>query len=107
MNPYNLSPSAWAIISLLEKEGALSSSEIISQMDCAARTVRYALKSLLSKNLVKKKSLIHDMRYTKYSLSSNGAQLARIYYKYASSIPISKAKSSQDLSRQIDTRRTR
>ncbi|MFX1251092.1 MAG: MarR family transcriptional regulator [Promethearchaeota archaeon] len=107
MDPLNLSPSAWAILSLLEKEGPLSSSEIISQMDCAARTVRYALKSLLNKNLVNKKSLIYDMRYTKYSLSLNGAQLARVYYKYAGSIPISKAKSSQDFSRRIDTQQTR
>ncbi|MFX0062309.1 MAG: winged helix-turn-helix transcriptional regulator [Candidatus Hermodarchaeota archaeon] len=107
MDSYDLSPSAQAILSLLEKKGDLSSSQIISQMEFSARTVRYALKSLLNKNLVKKKSLIYDMRYTKYSLSSNGAQLARTYYKYVGSIPISKTKSIQDLSRQNNTQQSR
>lgn len=92
MDSYKLSSSAQAILFLLQQEGDLTSSEIIKQMDFAARTIRYALKNLLSSNLVEKKSLLDDMRYTKYSLSPTGAELTRQYYRYSSSIPISKAR---------------
>ncbi|MFX0066858.1 MAG: winged helix DNA-binding protein [Candidatus Hermodarchaeota archaeon] len=104
MDSYNLSPSARAILALLQKEGDLTSSEIIKNMDFAARTIRYALKGLLRNNLVEKKYLLSDMRYTQYSLSPTGVQLARDYYKYAGSIPISKIKDSKAVTSHLDPR---
>ncbi len=64
-----LPPSIEQVITVLEKEGPLSSSEIIKKVNFSTRTVRYALKHLLDYEIVEKQPNLLDMRRTYYKLS--------------------------------------
>lgn len=62
----NLSPSSKAVLTLLVSTGPLTPTEIVQSVGFASRTVRYALKDLLARDLVDKKPFLPDMRRTVY-----------------------------------------
>ncbi|MFW9914645.1 MAG: MarR family transcriptional regulator [Candidatus Thorarchaeota archaeon] len=62
----NLSPSSKAVLTLLASAGPLTPTEIVQSVGFASRTVRYALKDLLARDLVDKKPYLPDMRRTIY-----------------------------------------
>ena len=65
-----LSPSSKAVLNLLLDSGPLTPTEIVDNVGFASRTVRYALKDLLARELVDKKPFLPDMRRTLYQIKS-------------------------------------
>ncbi|MFQ6123350.1 MAG: helix-turn-helix domain-containing protein [Candidatus Heimdallarchaeota archaeon] len=62
-----LPPSAREIYQILAaEEKGLTTKEVLNRVDYASRTVRYALKRLLSVGLVRKIPYLLDMRQSKY-----------------------------------------
>ncbi|MHA1711859.1 MAG: MarR family transcriptional regulator [Candidatus Freyarchaeota archaeon] len=61
-----LPPSALEVINILRKEGPLTPKELFEKTTFAPRTVRYALKILLDRKLVKKVPNLNDLRQNKY-----------------------------------------
>ena len=68
LNVKSLSPSSRAVFSLLISSGPMTPTDIVDSVGFASRTVRYALKDLLSRDLVAKKPFLHDMRRTVYQV---------------------------------------
>ncbi len=66
-----LSPSAQEIYNILINinEGPLTTKEVLGRVKYASRTVRYALKRLISLGLVRKIPYLLDMRQSKYLIS--------------------------------------
>ncbi len=64
-----LSPSALEIYNILINEGPLTTKEVLGRVKYASRTVRYALKRLISLGLVRKIPYLLDMRQSKYLIS--------------------------------------
>ncbi len=62
----DLPPSAKLVFKVLEYEGALTTREIIAKTNLPARTVSYALKTLINKGLVIKRSHARDARKSVY-----------------------------------------
>lgn len=60
--PTNLSPSCRAILELLSSLGPMTPTEITKMVSFSSRTVRQALKNLLSQDLVRKMSVLTDAR---------------------------------------------
>ncbi len=61
-----LPPSAREIYKILVDEGPMTTKEVLSRVNYASRTVRYALKKLISLGLVRKVPYLLDMRQSKY-----------------------------------------
>jgi len=62
-----LPPSAREIYQILaDEEKGLTTKEVLNRVDYASRTVRYALKRLLTMGLVRKIPYLLDMRQSKY-----------------------------------------
>lgn len=62
-----LPPSAREIYQILAaEEKGLTTKEVLNRVDYASRTVRYALKRLLTMGLVRKIPYLLDMRQSKY-----------------------------------------
>ena len=68
---YHLSESAHKILDHLEQKGNASASELHTKLNVSTRTIHYALKNLMEKDLVDKKPYLKDMRQTRYSLNTN------------------------------------
>lgn len=64
-----LPPSAKLVYKVLEYEGPLTTKEVVSKTGLPARTANYALKLLLDKGLVFKKSLDRDARINVYAVA--------------------------------------
>jgi DNA-binding MarR family transcriptional regulator len=63
-----LSASAYKILKILEQKGNVSASELTSELNVSTRTVHYALKTLMEKNIIDRKPYLFDMRQTRYTL---------------------------------------
>jgi predicted transcriptional regulator len=62
-----LPPSARRVYEILEKsDEGLTTKDILSRVDYASRTVRYALKKLVATGLVRKLPYLLDMRQSRY-----------------------------------------
>lgn len=61
-----LPPSAQEIYNILINEGPMTTKEVLGRVNYASRTVRYALKRLISLGLVRKIPYLLDMRQSKY-----------------------------------------
>ncbi|MFX0116046.1 MAG: winged helix-turn-helix transcriptional regulator [Candidatus Hodarchaeota archaeon] len=72
----SLSPSSRAVLSLLIAAGPMTPTEIVESVGFASRTVRYALKDLLARDLVDKRPFLPDMRRTVYQVKT--ADLERL-----------------------------
>ncbi|MFQ5981347.1 MAG: hypothetical protein ACE5OZ_24665 [Candidatus Heimdallarchaeota archaeon] len=66
----SLSPSSKAVLGLLVSVGPMTPTEIVESVGFASRTVRYALKDLLARELVDKKPFLPDMRRTVYQVKA-------------------------------------
>jgi len=69
---YKLPPSAQEIYQILIDEGPMTTKEVLSRVNYASRTVRYALKKLISLGLVRKVPYLLDMRQSKYLVDKRG-----------------------------------
>ena len=67
-----LPPSAQEIYQILIDEGPMTTKEVLSRVNYASRTVRYALKKLTSLELVRKVPYLLDMRQSKYLIINKG-----------------------------------
>ncbi len=65
----HLVPSMQKVIEVVDKEGPLSSSEIIEKVEFSTRAVRYALKHLVEYEILEKAPYLPDMRKTMYKIS--------------------------------------
>ena len=65
---YNLTKSQAAILKILHNKGknGITPKELVNDVSFAPRTVRYALRTLLKKNLIKRKPCLMDMRQWVY-----------------------------------------
>lgn len=64
-----LPPSAQEIYKILIIEGPMTTKEVLDRVNYASRTVRYALKKLISLELVRKVPYLLDMRQSKYMVN--------------------------------------
>ncbi len=67
-----LPPSAQEIYQILIEEGPMTTKEVLSRVNYASRTVRYALKRLTALELVRKVPYLLDMRQSKYLIINKG-----------------------------------
>ncbi|MFX0201233.1 MAG: winged helix-turn-helix domain-containing protein [Candidatus Hodarchaeota archaeon] len=67
-----LPPSAQEIYQILIDEGPMTTKEVLNRVNYASRTVRYALKKLISLELVRKVPYLLDMRQSKYLVNKRG-----------------------------------
>jgi len=67
-----LPPSARHVFEILLKcEEGLTTKDILSRVDYASRTVRYALKKLVATGLVRKLPYLLDMRQSRYIIQKD------------------------------------
>ena len=71
----NLSKSAYKILQVFEERGKnldeISVSDLISSLDLSTRAIHYSLERLIQKEILNKRSLLEDMRQTRYKVSDN------------------------------------
>ena len=67
-NRKKLPPSALRILDHIDNKGPSTSEEIITATDMSKRTLRYALRILLSEEILKREPILYDMRKVRYLL---------------------------------------
>ena len=74
IRPGRTPKSALAILGALINHGPMCPIEISEKLDMAPRTVSFALRKLLGRQLLKKIPNLHDMRRPKYHVDMDAAK---------------------------------
>jgi len=74
IRPGKTPKSALAILGALINHGPMCPIEISEKLDMAPRTVSFALRKLLGRQLLKKIPNLHDMRRPKYHVDTEAAK---------------------------------